>query len=127
MNVKHQLRYLLQTAGGEASRQCLAALDDDARSYRESQPLPADQIRSVYGVRAEINIRNGSPIAGFDGLIAGLSACQAEVMLHSIGTPPEELFLVFTDVTLAHIFGILHIPPKPLMERAHKPTALAVS
>lgn len=109
-NMGQQLQTLLQSTARPLTRHSLLALGDVGTDVYVTGPLPLQQIKHIYGVRASINERNGSPIEGFDDLLAGLGALSDEgVTLHSIETPCQ-IYKVFMDAACTMLAGVLRIP-----------------
>ncbi len=112
IRAEQQLEDLLQRAGDALSVQCLSALHTTPGSHHVTGPVPVQNIRSIYRLRAANNIRQGSPIQGFDALLTGLDAMTSgAVLIHSVKTP-EHNFLAFTDGSTAHLAGVLRLPVK---------------
>lgn len=79
-------------------------------SLSATGPVPIQQARSIYRLRAERSEQNGSSIQGFAELLAGLdSAAISEVVVYSWRTD-QMMFAVFTNAELTKVIGVLSLP-----------------
>lgn len=79
-------------------------------SFNATGPVPIQQLRSIYRLRAERNEQNGNSIQGFGELMAGLdSISTGEVVVYSWQTP-QTTFAVFTNAELTKVIGVLRFP-----------------
>lgn len=92
----------------DAARRCLAALSDTSvRFYAKYGPGPIQSLREIYTDRAHWNKQSGGTIEGFDALLAGLTAANADsVCIHEVAAP-DEWFAIFTDARATIWFGML--------------------
>lgn len=79
-------------------------------SLSATGPVPIQQARSIYRLRAERSQQSGNSIQGFAELLAGLdSANMSEVIIHSWRTD-QTMFAVFTNAELTKVIGVLSFP-----------------
>jgi len=81
--------------------------------YRGDGGAQLNQIIDTYVVRARINSElNNGVVEGFDALLPALKAAAgASVKVHSLEVV-SHWYMVFTDESIADLFGILKSPKK---------------
>lgn len=116
MNMKAQVkRLLMHNQENFSTSPDLALFDVEESDFDSTRPLPIKQIKDIYGVRAQINQRKGSPILGFEELLGSLEVSDEEcICVHSLTKSNHQLCVVFTDASLKKVFGVLTWPTSKL-------------
>jgi hypothetical protein len=108
MEIEQLKRLLADASQQNLAASCLLALETgNYFFYHRIDPMPLHYLRSVYGVRAEINQRNNGTVQGFETLLPALADFRDErLSIHAIETSVE-WFWVFTNTETTEIIGLL--------------------
>ena len=125
MSVKTQIKKLLSRQQDSSLLSAYLALsDDEGAAFDTTRPIPTKELIDIYRVRASLNQRRGSPIAGFDELLEGLEAFGNEqVRIHGL-SKPDQMFVIFTDASVEELIGVL---TKPAIKTRPELEALAAA
>lgn len=110
--MKHQIEQLKellqsQNMGDVLTLGCLDALNNESLTITSTAPVPLEEIRDIYTVRAKIDEKRGSRVIGYKELIPKLCSERSEaVTVHVIETSKQN-YLVFTTPSMTRLIGIL--------------------
>jgi hypothetical protein len=114
MATTNQLRKLLGDASGKISEDCLRLLEMESNVETVvTDAIPVGELLCIYELRAKLNALSGNKIQGFDELLLSLASVAKDLgaLVHML-TFANERMVVFTDVGVSVIFGILRMPKK---------------
>jgi len=84
---------------------------DEVR-YKTCIVIPLKEAFDIYSVRAQINNWRGGKTKGYETLIPALASADVSNVRIQLIELFAKFFVIFTDETIAQLFGVLDCPKK---------------
>jgi hypothetical protein len=113
MNKFEKLKMLLEQAKELDDFFWLSPLDLSKVVFSDNDnlPIPIENIKNIYSVRAKRNNDRGNPREGFSILMRNLNSVKAENLIIQRMTDIEgREYALFADSDISELFGVLKFP-----------------